>query len=208
MTCGVPAGVATHQDIADRVLREHGTTYAEDAGITLRDEPAPLYQLLVLTTLASTRISADLAVAAARELFYAGWRTPERLLASTWRQRVDALGRAHYKRYDESTATKLEESARHLEETYRGDLRALRPSSPDGADELADAIADFPRIGPVGARIFVREVQDVWGLAPFLDEKALAAAGELGLPTDPRRLAELAPRGQVARLAAAVVKAV
>jgi hypothetical protein len=196
--------VATQREIADRLLREHGTTYAEDAGITLKDEPAPLYQLLVLTTLASTRISADLAVAAARELFAAGWRTPDRLLASTWQQRVDALGRAHYKRYDESTATKLEESARYLEDTYRGDLRALRSSS---ADELADAIADFPRIGPVGARIFVREVQDLWGLAPFFDDKALAAAGELGLPIDPHRLARLAPEGEVARLAAAVVKA-
>ena len=59
--------------------------------------------------LSSTRISTDIAVAAARQLSAAGWRTPHRLLDSTWQQRVDALGRAHYRRYDESTATKLEE---------------------------------------------------------------------------------------------------
>ncbi|MFI5624753.1 hypothetical protein ACIA03_14925 [Nocardioides sp. NPDC051685] len=52
--------------------------------------------------LSSARISADIAVAAARELSAAGWRTPQRLLESTRRQRVDALGRAHYRRYEQA----------------------------------------------------------------------------------------------------------
>jgi hypothetical protein len=43
------------------LVAEHGTTYAEAAGIVLRDEPAPLYQLLVLTVLSSARISAEVA---------------------------------------------------------------------------------------------------------------------------------------------------
>jgi hypothetical protein len=199
--------MTTQEETARALLAEHGTTYAEDAGITLRDKPAPLYQLLVLTTLASTRISADIAVAAARELFRAGWRTPRRMREATWQQRVDALGRAHYKRYDESTATKLDESAALLLERHRGDVRALRPSGPHGAEDLVAAIADFPRIGPVGARIFVREVQDVWPVGPYVDDRCRAAAESCGLPSDPARLARLAPRGQVARLAAAVVKA-
>jgi hypothetical protein len=50
------------------LLDRYGTTYAHHAGITLRDTPAPLYQLLVLTTLLSVRVQADLAVDAAREL--------------------------------------------------------------------------------------------------------------------------------------------
>ena len=184
------------------LLAEHGTTYAQDAGVTLRDEPSPLYQLLVLTTLASTRISADIAVAAARELFAAGWRTPQRMRASTWQQRVDALGRGHYKRYDESTAAKLDESAAYLLEEHGGDLRRLKQ-----ADDLAGAVAQFPRIGPVGAGIFVREVQDLWGLDPFFDDRTLAAARDLNLPSEPARLAELAPRDEVSRLAAALTKA-
>src|SRR3546814_10879802 len=69
----------TQQERAHALLREHGTTYADEAGVTLRDEPSPLYQLLVLTTLSATRISAEIAVAAARELFAAGWRTPEKM---------------------------------------------------------------------------------------------------------------------------------
>src|SRR6266540_6951087 len=99
----------TERDRIQELLREHGTTYAEEAGITLRDKPAPLFQLLVLTLLASHRISAGIAGDAARELFAAGWRTPERMRRSTWQQRVDALGRAHFRRYDESTATRLDE---------------------------------------------------------------------------------------------------
>jgi len=201
--------MTTQRERVEQLLAEHGTTYAEDAGITLRDKPSPLYQLLVLTTLASTRISADIAVAAARELFRAGWRTPQRMIEATWQQRVDALGRAHYKRYDESTATKLEESAHVLLDDYAGDLRRLRPDggAAKAAEQLRDAIAAFPRIGPTGAGIFVREVQDLWSLAPYFDERALRAAADLDLPTQAGRLAALAPQGQVARLAAALVKA-
>lgn len=192
--------------IAD-LLERHGRTYAEAAGITLRNEPSPLYQLLVLTMLSSTRIHADVAVAAARQLFEAGWRTPRRMRASTWRQRVDALGRANYRRYDESTATKLDEGAEWLMTTYAGDLRRLRPDGPGQVDRLEEAIAGTPRIGPVGARIFCREVQDLWPeVAPYLDDRSLRAAADLGLPTDSERLASLAPDGQVARLAAALTR--
>ena len=194
-------------DKVEQLLAEHGRTYAEEAGITLRDKPAPLYQLLVLTMLSSTRIGADIAVAAARELFEAGWRTPERMRRATWQQRVAALGRAHYKRYDESTSTKLEEGATWLLETHGGDLRRLRPDGPGQVEQLAEAIAQTPRIGPVGAKIFCREVQDLWPeVAPFFDDRALAAADALGLPTDPQELAALAPRNEVARLAAALVR--
>ena len=193
--------------VVENLLEEHGTTYAEAAGITLRDKPSPLYQLLVLTMLSSTRIDANIAVAAARELFRAGWRTPRKMRDATWQERVDALGRASYKRYDESTSTKLEQGATWLLETYEGDLRKLRPSDHNDVDALLEAIAETPRIGPVGARIFVREMQDVWPeVAPFFDDRALDRAEKLGLPTDPRKLAALAPRGQVARLATALVR--
>jgi hypothetical protein len=198
---------SNHEVVAD-LLRRHGTTYADAAGISLADKPSPLFQLLVLTLLSSARISADVAVAAARELFAAGWRTPTKMRAATWQQRVVALGRGGYRRYDESTSTKLEESARWLLEEHHGDLRRLRPRDHDGVDALIEAVAGSPRIGAVGARIFCREVQDVWPeVAPFFDDRALAAADRLGLPAEPTALARLAPRGEVARLAAALVRA-
>lgn len=193
--------------IVAEVMREHGRTYAAAAGIRLRDKPSSLFQLLVLTQLSSTRISADIATAAARELFRAGWRTPQKLRDATWQQRVDALGRGGYRRYDESTATKLEEASHWLQDTHGGDLRRLRPRTHADVHALRDAIAETPRIGPVGADIFCREVQAVWPeVSPFFDGKALDGARALGLPTDPDRLADLAPRSRVAVLAAALAR--
>ncbi len=197
----------TQRETVARLLDEHGSTYADEAGITLRDRPSPLYQLLVLTTLASTRISTDIAAKAARELFSAGWRTPQRMKDATWQQRVDALGRGGYRRYDESTSTKLEESATYLLEELGGDLRRLRPGQEGSVSDLEAAIADFPRIGPTGAGIFCREVQAVWPeVRPYFDERALRTAAELDLPTDSARLAELVPAARTAQLAAALAR--
>jgi endonuclease III len=194
------------QQTVRRLLDDYGTTYARQAGITLRDKPSPLYQLLVLTMLSSARISADVAAATAHELFTAGWRTPQKMVAASWQQRVDALGRGGYRRYDESTSTKLEEGARHVLDEYAGDLRRIRPGKDGDADELRKAIRAVPRIGPVGAGIFCREVQAVWPeLSPWLDRRALERAEALGLPRSPARLAELAD-GRVAELGAALVR--
>jgi len=118
--------MANHDDTARRLLDEAGRTYADEAGIRLTDQPAPLYRLLVLSVLLSTRIKADIAVAAARELADAGMGTPKAMLEASWQDRVDALGRAHYKRYDESTATALGDGALLLLDEYAGDLRKLR----------------------------------------------------------------------------------
>jgi hypothetical protein len=192
---------------ARELLDRHGRTYAEEAGITLRDRPSPLYQLLVLTTLLSVRIKADIAVAAARELFRAGWRTPEKMARSTWQQRVDALGRAHYVRYDESTATSLGEGARRVLDVYHGDLRRMRAEADGDVAALRRALTGFRRIGETGAHIFCREVQVVWPeLRPYFDDRALRVAGQVGLPTDPKRLADLVAADDVGRLAAALVR--
>jgi hypothetical protein len=190
------------------LLDRYGTTYADEAGITLRDKPSPLYQLLVLTQLLSVRIKAGIAVAAAREIFRAGWRTPAALLDSTWQQRVDALGRAHYKRYDESTATYLADGAELLRTRYHGDLRELRAEADGDVDALRSALTAFPRIGETGSHIFCREAQLVWPeLRPHFDQRALRTAADLGLPGDPATLAARVSPTDTARLAAALVRA-
>src|SRR5579862_9857002 len=97
--------------IVAALLDRCGRTYAEEAGIRLADTPRPLYQLLVLATLLSAQISADIAVAAARELFKAGYHSAKAMSEASWQDRVDALGRGHYRRYDEKTATMLADGA-------------------------------------------------------------------------------------------------
>ncbi|MFD5062022.1 endonuclease [Streptomyces sp. NPDC058394] len=193
------------------LLSRYGTTYATEAGIQLRDTPQSLYQLLVLSDLLSARIQASAAVAAARALFAHGMRSPERMIGSTWQQRVDALGEGGYQRYDERTATQLGDGAQLLLVEYGGDLRRLRKEADGDLDILRAGLRRTPGMGPAGADIFVREVQAVWPeTAPFLDAKALQGAEKLGLPASPAELARLAEqvddRGP-AVLAAALVRA-
>ena len=200
--------MAGHGEVIHRLLDEHGRTFAEDAGIRLRDTPAPLYQLVVLSVLSSAPIRAHAAVAAARELFAAGWRTPARMVASTWQQRVDALGRGGYKRYDESTSTVLGEGAQLILDDWSGDLRKLRADADYDPAAIHGRLLRLPRIGPTGADIFCREAQGVWPeLRPSFDKRALDGARAAGLPTNPARLAGLVAGADLPRLASALVRA-
>lgn len=189
------------------LLSEAGRPYAEEAGIPLKDQPAALFKLLVLANLLSTRISADIAVAAARELFEAGGGTARGLARLTWQQRVDALGRAHYVRYDESTSSRLGDMAEMVMDKYGGDLRRLPPAAERDVGRARELLQEFPGIGPVGADIFCREAQAMWPwLRPYLDDLALRGAERLGLPTDPKRLADMVPERELAAFAAALVR--
>lgn len=198
---------ANEDRIARELLDRAGTTYAAEAGITLADKPAPLFQLLVLAQLMSARITADIAVAAARELRSSGYRTPQRVAEGDWQDLVDALGRGHYRRYDESTATRLGENATILLDRYHGDLRKLAAEADRDPDRLAESLQQFKGIGPTGAEIFLREVQDVWTwVRPHFDDRARKGADLLHLSTDPKRLDRLGPSGHDAELAAALVR--
>ena len=196
------------RETLDALLEGHGTTYAEEAGIRLRDTPQPLYQLLVLSHLLSARIRASVAVASARALFSDGMRSPRRMADATWQQRVDALGEGGYRRYDERTATQLGDGAELLLDAYGGDLRRLRRDADGDTDALRSGLRRFPGMGPAGADIFLREAQVVWPeVAPYLDSKALQGAERLGLPTSPTGLRRLAEGREPAVLAAALVRA-
>ncbi|WP_330251824.1 endonuclease [Nocardia sp. NBC_00565] len=197
----------TQQNVVNALLDRAGTGYAAEAGIALADKPAPLFQLLMLAELLSTRISAGIAVAAAKELVSTGYRTPRRVADADWQELVDALGRAHYKRYDESTASRLGANASRVLDRYDGDLRKLAEEAGHDPTRTAQLLQQFQGIGPTGSDIFLREVQDIWTWArPHFDERALRGAERVELPTDPDRLADLAPENHTAELAAALVR--
>jgi endonuclease III len=199
--------VAGERALARAVVERYGQTFAEQAGIRLEDRPAPLYQLAVLATLLSARINANVAVAAARELFGAGLRTPARMAGSTARQRVDALGRGHYRRYDERTSAMLDTGARLVLDRWGGDLRRMHGSAGADPDRLRATLKELPGIGDVGADIFLREAQAVWpDLRPYADERTRRTARELGLPDRPDALARLVGPDDLPRLVAGLVR--
>jgi endonuclease III len=196
------------ESVVGVLLREYGETYAKQAGIQLADRPSPLYQLLVLATLLSARISAEIAVAAAGELFSAGYRTPQRMLEATWQDRVDALGRGHYRRYDERTSTMLGDAAQLLVDRWRGDLRTLHKEAGSDPKQIRKLLTEFKGIGPTGADVFLREVQAVWpDIGPYVDRRVSEGAKKLGLPSGAEELAKLVDSPQdMARLASALVR--
>ncbi|MFI9749272.1 endonuclease [Streptomyces collinus] len=200
--------MSRHERVVRELVGAHGRTYAEEAGIGLKDTPQPLYRLLVLSHLLSARIRGSVALATARALHEAGLRDPRRMAEAGWQNRVDALGRGGYRRYDERTATQLGDAAGLLSERWGGDLRRLRREADGEVSELRRLLQEFPGIGPAGADIFLREAQGVWPeAAPYLDTKALQGAERLDLPKDPERLTQLASDTDPAVLAAALVRA-
>jgi endonuclease III len=196
-----------HKQVVRRLLKVAGTTYAAEANVRMSDKPMPLFQLLVLCMLASKPIDATIAMRAGHELFSDGLKTPKAVLAADRRTMIDAFGRAHYARYDESSATRLADMARRVVDEYSGDLREISRRSADNVDEAKRMLKTFKGIGDTGADIFLREIQDVWTwVRPYFDKRAIRTAKKLGLPSDPKELSALAPRAN-ARLAAALVRA-
>lgn len=190
------------------LLEQHGTTYAQQAGITMKDTPSPLYRLLVLSMLSSARISADIAVQAARELSQAGYRTPRAMAGASWQRRVDVLGGAGYRRFDERTSTMLADGAELLLERWGGDLRRMHSQAAGDGTVLRRFLQELPGVGPVGSSIFCREVQGTWvDVAPFVDERVRDGARALGRPTSPAAFGRLVAVEHLPRLAAACVRA-
>lgn len=196
------------EKIVSVLLDRYGKTYAEETGIDVESNtPSALFQLLVASVLFSARIRTGVAVDAAKGLFEAGWTTAEKMHASTWQERVDVLGERNYTRYDESTSGYLGHNAELLLERYDGDLRKLREAAGKDPREMRKRLKEFKGIGDVGVDIFFREVQIVWEeLYPFADDRTLESAGELGLPEDPKKLAELSGKDDFPRLVAALVR--
>lgn len=195
------------EKVVRSLLDHEGRTYAEEAGVRLKDSPQQLYQLVVLSMLLSARISSRIAVASARELFATGYRSADAMAKASWQDRVDALGRGGYRRYDERTSTMLGQGAAMLREKYRGDLRRLRKDSGADTRALRRLIKEVPGIADVGADIFFREAQGIWPeLRPFIDKKATSGAARLELPTDADSLAKLVASNDLPRFAAALVR--
>jgi hypothetical protein len=191
------------------LLKLYGRTFAEDLGIdTETNEPSGLFCLLISALLCSTRISHSIALKSARILFDRGWTTPERMAATTWEQRVQALDEGGYVHYDERTATMLGVAAQMLLHLYQGDLRNLRLAAECDPAQERYLLDQFKGVGDVAVNIFFCEAQLAWPeLFPFADEKALASAKKLGLPADSKKLAALVrTRRDFARLVSALVR--
>jgi hypothetical protein len=198
----------SRNEVVDALLERHGRTYASEIGVDpSRNTPSPLFRWLCCSILLSARISADIAVEAARALGKQGWTTPRKMAGSTWEARARTLNEAGYARYDERTSSMLGDTSSMLLEKYGGDLRKLRETAGHDPGKERQLLKECKGLGDVGIDIFFREMQTAWQeLYPFADRRTLQAAGRLGLPEDAKSLARLVPREGFPRLTAALVR--
>ena len=190
------------------LLDQKGQTFTQAAGIPIEENtPGVLFQHLCMSLLLSARISAGNALEATRALIEAGFTTPHKMASASWQQRVDVITWHGYKRYDERTSTMLGTTASLVLEKYDGDLRQLRQAAGREVKREHALLQEFSGIGPIGADIFLREVQLVWDeVFPYADRKVLQAASRLGLPDDAKDLSTMVARRDFARLTAALIR--
>ena len=134
---------------------------AADLRINLASkEEEELFKWFLVCLLFGKPIQRQVAEGAYRGLVTARLLDPDAVVRAGWDELVRLLDQAHYVRFDFSTATKLLHVCQELKERY-GTLTHLLAQSKTAA-ELSTRLQEFKYIGPVTARIFVREVRPIW----------------------------------------------
>lgn len=123
-------------------------------------EETEVFKWFLACLLFGKPIQTEIAEQAYRELVAARLTSPEAILNAGWDKLVALLDKAHYVRYDFSTATKLLEVCEELKRRY-GTLSNLLAQA-GTASQLSRKLQEFKHIGPVTARIFLREIRPIW----------------------------------------------
>lgn len=140
-------------------------SYSRKLGINLASrKEEELFKWFLACLLFGKPIQTEIAEQAYHELVNAGLTSPDAITRAGWDKLVLLLDRAHYVRYDFSTATKLLEVSQELTRRY-GTLQNLL-SSARTASDLSRKLQEFKHVGPVTARIFLRDVRAVWYSRP------------------------------------------
>ena len=119
-----------------------------------------LFKWFLACLLFGKPIQAEIAERAYQEFVAARLTRPDAILRAGWDKLVRLLDRAHYVRYDFSTATKLLEVSQELKSRYGRMTNLLFQART--ASELSRKLQEFKYVGPVTARIFLRDVRPIW----------------------------------------------
>jgi hypothetical protein len=136
-------------------------SYTRRLGIDLASKKEEeIFKWFLACLLFGKPIQTEIAEQACQTLIAARLTSPQAILRAGWDKLVALLDRAHYVRYDFSTATKLLEVSKELIRRY-GTLTNLLAQARTPA-ELSRLLQEFKHIGPVTARIFLREIRPIW----------------------------------------------
>lgn len=137
------------------------TSYTRQLQINLASrKEKELFKWFLACLLFGKPIQREIAARAYHELVNQGLSSPQAIADAGWDKLVFLLDRAHYARYDFSTATKLLQVCHDLKHRY-GTMENLM-SEARTPSELSRKLQEFKYVGPVTARIFLREIRPIW----------------------------------------------
>lgn len=135
---------------------------ASELGIELKPgDDSSLFKWFIASFLMGKRIQAPIAAQAYRVIIEEEGRdTPRKLQHCTSRQLVAMLGRAHYVRYDETTAQRLLDLSAKLNADYSGSITLMLEAS-DDRQAFERRLGEFDGVGPKTIEIFMRDAATV-----------------------------------------------
>ncbi|KAJ5082008.1 hypothetical protein N7532_011051 [Penicillium argentinense] len=140
--------------------------YSNDLGIDLNSgDETECFKWFLACLLFGKPIQQEIAKRAFLELREAGITSPNAVLETGWDKLVEILDKAHYVRYDFSTATKLLDISEDLNKKY-GAFGALL-SQCSSTTQLSKRLQELKGVGPKTAEIFLRDMTPIlekqWG---------------------------------------------
>ena len=166
-----------------RLLEEFGQLYSKELDIDL-EKP---FEWLVASILFGNRISTKIAERTFLAYRESGLTTPESIARASWEDLVRIHGKGGYVRYDGITAIYMRETAARLISEFGGDVSRLDGLS-KSPKELEERLMELKGVGPVTAKIFLRELRGIWVNAdPGPTEVEVRAAKALGMVSDEKK---------------------
>jgi endonuclease III len=130
---------------------------ASDLGIDLTSMQEDAYfKWFLACVLFGKPIQQEVARRTYQKFVNEGLITPEAILQAGWDKLVNILDEGHYTRYDFSTATKLLDIMKQLQETHGTLLSLLKRCH--SKQEISSRLQEFKGIGPKTAEIFLRDL--------------------------------------------------
>ncbi|GIW61484.1 MAG: hypothetical protein KatS3mg089_0336 [Patescibacteria group bacterium] len=135
--------------------------YSKDLGIDLTSKKeSELFKWFLACLLFGKPIQQEVAKKAYLEFVKENLTTPDAILSAGWDKLVQVLDKGHYVRYDYSTADKLLEISEELQKRYGSVTELIRQSKT--VSDLSRRLQEFKGIGPTTARIFIRDIRDIY----------------------------------------------
>lgn len=135
--------------------------YSKDLGIDLTSrKESELFKWFLACLLFGKPIQQEVAKKAYLEFVKENLTTPDAILSAGWDKLVQVLDKGHYVRYDYSTADKLLEISEELQKRYGSVTELIRQSKT--VSDLSRRLQQFKGIGPTTARIFIRDIRDIY----------------------------------------------